>query len=273
MKVEDFIKTNKVKVNNIKYKIVKTKDSQDYVTIYLDNKEKIKLSIDSFFDYAIGSLKGLDQKLYNKLKDEERILLGYNGALRKLSIKDCSIKQIKDYLYIKKELHKNEVDAIIDKLLKYGLLDDDKYALNRTNYLNKQLLSTKQIRLKLSNEGISKDLIDKYVINNYEDEYAKVSKLSNKYCSSIKNKSSNAIKQTMLNKLVSAGYSYDICKDVINSLNINNDNELELLKKEFNKAKTKYEKKYKDYELRSHIYSYLSNKGFKSEDIKKVIGG
>lgn len=260
-------------VSNIKYKIVKIKELQDGVIIYLDNKEKIHLSIDSYFEYAINKQVGLDDKLYEKLKNDERLFLAYRGALRKLSLKDYSIKQIKDYLYIKKELHKDEVENIITRLCKYGLLDDDKYAFNRVNYLNKQLLSIKQIKVKLTNEGIDKELIDKYVINNSEDEYTKVNKLVSKYSSSIRNKSTLAIKQTILNKLVNAGYSYDICKDAIEKLSIKNDSELDLLKKEYVKAKTKYSKKYEDYDLRSHIYSYLLNKGFKSEDIKKVIGG
>lgn len=260
-------------VKNIKYRIVKTKELQDGVIIYLDNKDKIHLSVDSYFENAINKQIGLDDKLYEKLKNEERLYLAYRGVLRKLSSKDYTIKQIKDYLYIKKELHKNEVDEIINRLCNYGLLDDDKYCFNRTNYLNRQLLSVKQIKIKLSNEGISKDLIDKYVINNSEDEYAKVNKLVSKYSNSIKNKSTLAIKQNILNKLVNAGYSYDICKETIEKLNIRNDCELDLLKKENVKANKKYSKKYDDYELRSHIYAYLINKGFKSEDIKKVIGG
>lgn len=273
MKVEDFINTNKLKVSDIKYKIVKIKDNKDYVVIYLDNKEKINVSIETYFSKKISSLNGLDQNLYDVLKKEEIVLLGYIGALRKLSLKDCSIKQIKDYLYIKKQLHQSEVEEIINKLIKYGLLDDDKYAQNRFNYLNKQLLSIKQIRHKLINEGISNELIDKYVINNNEDEHNKINKLVNKYCSSVKNKSSLATKQAVLNKLVNAGFNYEMSKEIVNEANINNKDEIQLLKKEYIKLKAKYDKKYKDYELRSHIYGALINKGFRSDDIKKVLGG
>lgn len=273
MKVEDFINTNKLKVSDIKYKIVKIKDNKDYVAIYLDNKEKINVSIETYFSKKISSLNGLDQNLYDVLKKEEIVLLGYIGALRKLSLKDCSIKQIKDYLYIKKQLHQSEVEEIINKLIKYGLLDDDKYAQNRFNYLNKQLLSIKQIRHKLINEGISNELIDKYVINNNEDEHNKINKLVNKYCLSIKNKSSLATKQAVLNKLVNAGFNYEMSKEIVNEANINNKDEIQLLKKEYIKLKAKYDKKYKDYELRSHIYGALINKGFRSDDIKKVLGG
>ena len=40
---------------------------------------------------------------------------------------------------------------------------------------------------------------------------------------------------------------------------------MQLLNKEYLKAKNKDEKKYEDYELKNHIYSYLINKGFKKD--------
>lgn len=271
MKVEDLLKDSKPVIKNVKYKITKIKELEDGVIIYLDNKEKIHLSVDTYFKYSINSLSGLDEKLYASLKDEERLHMAYRGALRKLSTKDFTIKQIKDYLKIKKELNNEESEEIINKLIQYGLLDDDKYCINRTNYLSKQLLSYKQIKIKLAKEGISSELIDKYVIIRSDEEYEKAKKLAIKYSNSIKNKPLNATKQAILTKIVNAGYSYDAGKDALNSLDIKCDNEIELLNKEYTKAKKKYEKKYVDYELRNHIYSYLINKGFKSEDIKRVM--
>ena len=271
MKIEDFLKDKKIEIKDIKYKITKSKEKEDGVIIYLDNKEKISISVDNYFKYGISSLQGLDQNLYDILKKEEKTFLGYLSALRKLSIKDFTVKQIQDFLKIKKQLEDNDINIIIKKLTDFGLLDDEKYCINRFNYLNKQLFSSKQIRVKLNKEGISKDLIEKYVINNNEDEYVKAKKMAEKYSNSIKNKSLNATKQTILNKLVSAGYSYEAGKSAIESLNIIVSNESDLLNKEYNKAKTKYSKKYENYELRNHIYAYLISKGFKSEDIKNVM--
>lgn len=271
MNVDEFLKTNKPIIKNVKYKITKTKEKEDGVVIYLDNKEKINISVDIYFKYAVSSIKGLDDNLYEILKKEEKLFLGYRGALRKLSTKDFSEKQIIDYLKIKKELNLDEINNIVTKLKEYGFLDDEKYCLNRTSYLNKQLLSSKQIKIKLAKEGICKDLIEKYVINNSEDEYNKANKLAIKYSNSVKNKSLNAAKQLILTKIVNAGYSYDSAKSAVDSLNLKNSNELELLKKEYNKAKIKYSKKYEAYDLKNHIYSYLVNKGFRSEDIKSIM--
>ena len=102
MNVEDFLKTNKPTVKNIKYKITKIKEKQDGVVLYLDNKEKISVSVEKYFEYGLSSLKGLDQKLYDQLKKEERLFLGYLSCLRKLSIKDFSNKQISVPLHTKR---------------------------------------------------------------------------------------------------------------------------------------------------------------------------
>lgn len=258
-------------VKDIKYKIIKTKQIDDGVILYLDNKEKIYLSVETFFEYSINNIKGIDDKLYEEFKNKERIYLSYKSVLRKLSSKDFTIKQIKDFLKTKKQLTNEEIDTIINKLLSYDLLNDDNYCRNRYNYLDKQCLSIKQIKVKLLKEGISQDIIDKYVNGNEDNELNKAIILARKYSKSIKNKSINSTKQTILSKLVNYGYSYENAKNAIDSLNLVNDNELELLKKEYNKAIRKYEKKFTDYDLKNHVYAYLINKGFKSEDIKNVM--
>lgn len=258
-------------IKDIDYKISKIKNKNDYMLIFLDNDEKINISIDNYIKYDLSKIMGLDNKVYELLKKEERILLSYNSVLRKLASKDYTVKQIKDYLFVKKELHKDEVDTIINKLNEYHLLDDDRYCLNRFNYLNKQLYSIKQIKIKLLNEGIKQDLIDKYVIYNSDVEFDKVYSLVLKYSKTIKNKSLNAIKQAIMSKLVNVGYSFDLCKKALNQLNLKADNEIELLNKEYIKVKNKYSKKYEGYDLKCRIYNSLLNKGFKSEDIKEIV--
>ena len=256
---------------NIDYKITKIKESNNYIVLYLDNDEKLYVSIEAYFKHNLANLKGFDNKTYELLKKEENLILGYNAVLKKLSIKDHSIKQIKDFLYLKRKLNSDEVNKIIDKLIQYNLLDDEKYCIERINYLNEQLFSIKQIKNKLKNEGISNELIEKYIVSDSNKEYEKINKLVNKYLNTIKNKSLNAKKQLILNKFVNLGFNYDDVKMAIDSLNIKVDNEYELLKKEYLKIKNKYQRKYESYDLKYRISGYLMNKGFKLEDINKVM--
>ena len=256
---------------NIDYKITKIKESNNYIVLYLDNYEKLYVSIEAYFKHNLANLKGFDNKTYELLKKEENLILGYNAVLKKLSVKDHSIKQIKDFLYLKRKLNSDEVNKIIDKLIQYNLLDDEKYCIERINYLNEQLFSIKQIKNKLKNEGISNELIEKYIVSDSNKEYEKVNKLVNKYLNTIKNKSLNAKKQLILNKVVNLGFNYDDVKMAIDNLDIKVDNEYELLKKEYLKIKNKYQRKYESYDLKYRISGYLMNKGFKLEDINKVM--
>ena len=269
MELNDFLKENRIEMGDIKYPIKKIKTTEDYVLVFLDD-EKIMISLESYFKYGVKDLNGLDDNLYKLFKDDEMYLKAYRGVLRKISAKDHTVKQIRDYLS-RTDLNASQIDEIINRLIEYDLLNDEKYCINKINYYNNTNLSSKQIRQKLIKEGVDIELIKQYLNNDYSDEYRKAKALAEKYNRTIKGKSVNMVKQTILNKLVSNGFSYEISKSVVDELNINNENELELLKKEYLKALNKYQKKYEDYELQNHIYSYLMNKGFKSEDIKKVL--
>ncbi len=269
MKVEDFLEKHSVEIKEDKYPIKKIKVSEDYVMVFLD-EDKIMIPIESYFSYGIKNLKGLDDELLKKLKYEEIYLKAYRSCLRKLSVKDLTVKQIRDHLN-KTELDEEKKRGIIDKLAEYGMLDDEKYTENKILYYDRSNLSNRQIKEKLKKDGIKEEIINRHLLIDNEREKEKAAVIAEKYARSIKNKSLISKKQSILNKLVSSGYSYEMSKNIINELDLNSDNEIELLKKEYLKAKKKYEKKYSDYELRQRIYGALLNKGFSSDDIKKVM--
>ena len=271
MNVEEFLKQNKNDKTDIeiKYPIRKIKAYESYVMLYLDD-EKIQVSDEAYFKYKIKGLKGLDDELYDMLKNEERVFKAYRGALRKISAKDQTVKQIDRYL-VEKGLNKPEKEEIIDKLKNCGLLDDEKYTQNRINRLSASLTSNKQIRRKLKDEGISDELIQRHLKKDEDEEYLKAKALAEKYERSIRNKTLKMKKQAQLNRLSGQGYSYDICNRVIDALSLESENEVELLRKEYLKALKRYERKYDSYELKDHIVSYLLAKGFGYEDIKEVM--
>ena len=269
MNIEDLLSKKRQDENKeIRYPIKKMKTKDDYAMVFLDD-EKIMISVDAYFKYAVASLKGLDEQLYVQLKEDEKRLKAYRGCLRRLAEKDRTVKQIRDYLY-RYELDKKECSDIISRLQDYGLLDDEKYCQSRITYYENALLSKKQIRQKLKKEGISDELIDRY-LDKEQNEDEKCLQLAQKYLKTTRNKSVNAAKQYIISRLMSAGFAYDSAKYAVESLSIENENELELLRKEYQKTKKKYERKYEDYELSQKIYASLLSKGFCSDDIKKVL--
>lgn len=270
MKLEDILSDqNKTETKEITHPFKKVKVRSDYVYVDLED-EGIMVSIEDYFRYEIRNKKGLDDDTYKQLKDHEIILKAYRSCLRKLSAKDYTIRQIKDHLY-KQGLHKEIVEQLVDKLIQYGLLDDEKYCINKIGYYDNSLLSYKQISQKLKNEGISEALLDKYLKYDHQREYDKAVKQAQKQASSTKNKSVKALKQAILAKLVSNGFSYEIGNDALAEIEFSSDNEDELLQKEFDKTLKKYSKRYEGYELRQRIFGSLLSKGFGSDDIRKVL--
>lgn len=255
-------------LKEIKYPIKKIKEKNDDVLLYLD-EEKIRIPVDIYFKYSLKNLPGLDDELYSILKNEQLLYLSYVGCLKKLSIKDYTSKQISDYLY-KQGLSAMQLNDILERLLKYQLVDDEKYAINRISFLNKSNYSYKQIKRKLINDGINEDIINNYLTNDYDSELQKAENIANKYMNALKRDSLNNKKQKIISKLLYQGFTYEIANEAMNSLNLSVENERGLLLAEYNKIKARYEKKYQQQQLREHIFNYLLRKGFNYSDIKEI---
>lgn len=267
--INNLLTNKKIEITEYKYIVKKIKDCNTYFLLYLDNDEKLKIGLDTYIKYS--NLKGIDEETYSLFKKEDKYISAYNSCLRKLSIKDYSEKQLFDFLARKLELDSKLIEQIIINLKKYNLIDDNRYCVNRLNYLNKANYSYKSIRNKLLKDGISEDIVDAHMHLDKDAEFDKALQLANKYSLTIKNKSSYAKKQCIINKLIVNGYNYDIVNDVIDIVDLKTNNEDELLEKEYSKAYIKYSKKFEDYDLYKHIMNSLLSKGFKMDDIKKIM--
>ena len=259
------------------YKIVKTRLKDDVVTLSILNKMgeviKVNLSLDDYYEKGFRKNSLIMPKTVEDIKIKENRVLAYKYALKKLSIKDYSIKSIKDAISRKFEINNDDLNSVIKKLTDANLLNDETYTITRLSILKESLLSKKAIFKKLIKEGVNKSLLEELYTGSNEDEVFKAKKKALKYQSTIKHKSLNAKKQAILTKLMNDGFSYDLSKEALNELDFKNEllEESELIKSEAQKAYNKYKKKYKDYELRNHIYSNLAAKGFKEENIYEVI--
>jgi len=269
MKVEDFLTQQKTKQEAISYQINKIKEKDEYVILFLDD-EKLYISVESYFRYSINKVEGLSENLYQLLKQEERILLAYRRCLRKLAMKDMSEKQIKDYLF-KMELNKKDINEIIQKLTSYGFINDEQYCLNKIQSNENSLVSYQSLKEKLKKDGIDRNLIEDHLQYDYSTELNKAEKLAVKYDKNITNYSVNAKRMKIMQKLQNSGFSYDLARQATDQLEIDSSKEIILLEKEYQKCRKKYERKYEDYPLKQKIYAALLQKGFKAEDIKKVM--
>lgn len=271
------VMTTNIQSDSNSYKICNTVMNDDLLTLSLisDNAEKIKLRIlvDDYYNYGLKKDSIVKNEIVQELQKKEAFILAYRSALKRLAIKDYSVHQMKESLRKKYEISEDELNELVKKLKENRLLNDSEYTKNKIIYLSNSSLSIKAIRQKLINDGIAKEIIDKYLIEDSNEELEKAKRKAEKYLLSIKGKSLNAKKQAILNKLLNDGFKTEDSKKAVAELDFSKDILLEddLLKLERDKAYRKYSKKYEGYELKNKIYSFLVLKGFNYDAISEVI--
>ena len=127
--------------------------------------------------------------------------------------------------------------------------------------------------MKLKEIGVTKDIIQDAFNSVIIDDSANCDKKANKYYYTVKGKSSNMKKQTIISKLVNDGFSLENAKNSVDKLDFSDDqiNDNKLIKKFATKAYNKYVGKYEGSELRNKIFQYLISKGFEYEYIYVAI--
>ena len=103
-----------------RYELVKN----NIYNVYLSNGEVLTLDENVITDNELLLKKEIDTTLYNKLKSDNDIISLCNMAIKYISIRLRSIKEVRDYLS-KKCDNSYYIDMAIDKLIGYKYLDDD----------------------------------------------------------------------------------------------------------------------------------------------------
>lgn len=159
----------------------------------------------------LGITKGIvnDNVFFDAVRESEK-LIALNVAMKYISSKIKSTKQIVDYLY-KKEFHKVAVDYVVNKLTEYGVLND-KYFV--TSYINSNKnWSKNKLKQKLFEVGIKKDLVDENLID--FDDYTGCKKSAEKF---VRNKNLKEIREKLVRHLAGKGYNFETINRVLKDL-------------------------------------------------------
>lgn len=153
----------------------------------------------------------VNNNIFNEAVRESEILIGLNLCLKYISGKLKTEKQIKDYLY-KKEFNKPAVEAIIEKLKEYNIINDEIYA--ETYAKNNPNFSRNKIKQKLMSVGVKSDVTELATVE--VDDFSSCVRQTEKY---MRNKVAD--KQTiekLIRRLQGMGYNWDAIKYSLNKL-------------------------------------------------------
>ena len=236
------------------------------------NEEKIMVSLERYYQEGIRKDDKLTAAQFERLKNEENFVKAYRAALKRISARDYTVKQMRDYLSEKQEVSEEQVNEIIEKLTEKGLLDDRRYVIEKNDAFQAMLLSRKQMTARLRKAGIAPEIIEE-CLDFENSESDKALRRAQKYQNSIHNKSLLIKKQTIRRKLFEDGFSSDDIQQAMSMLDFTEDAlaEESVLKSECAKIRRRLERKYSGTDLRNHLYHSLLAKGFANDAVYALI--
>ena len=201
-------------MNIEKYELTK----KNKYNIYLSNGEVITLDERVITENELLLKKKLDNELYEKVINENKVYEMIDIAIKYISVRLRSIKEIKDYLSKKYE-EKELIEVAINKLIKLGYLDDDKFT---KAFIKDKLRFTSmgdyKIKTELHNLGISYEIIEAN-INMIEDSILeeKMKKQIEKIIRTNKKYTGQVLKNKIYTNLVSSGFTKEKVISMLNT--------------------------------------------------------
>ena len=235
--------------------------------------KEIRVTLDDYVQYGLRKGITITKKQLHSFEEHIDSELLYQRCLRKLSLKDRTIYEMRKWLKETELADYQEVNVLIDKLIQKGYLDDEKLCKEQIQALSHSLYGPKQILSKLKQRGVKENCIlacmEQSKLNEYEFALAYATKVLRQSQKSSVIKTKNTIR----NKLMTRGYSNSTIENIVSELDYsaNQENEDVLLEKLVRKAMKRYERKYCGYDLKTRIFRYCLTQGFHSEDINTVM--
>jgi len=238
------------------------------------NEVTIELSEKVIMKYDLEKNKVVEREVLDDLKDHQMISQAYKKALRYLTIRDYTYKQMYDKLSKDDTFDEFHLDMTLEALMERNLINDQAYATDYFKRASKMGVGMNKAIRNLSEKGISQEIIDECLIDySMENEKVNAKELVKKINMNNTNKSRIALINTIRDRLYRNGFTSETINEVLDEteFHVNEEFEKELLEKEFEKAFKKYSKKYTGTILSQKIFVYLNRKSFESEFIKECL--
>lgn len=205
------IGVNLMKITSIKQQ----KRNNDRYNVYIDNIYCFSADIEDIIRFNLKISNEYTQEEIDYLVSECEIRKGFKYALYLLNSKDYCKKEIIEKL-LTKGYSNNSIDAIIEKLTEYNLINDTIYS---QKYINNKIKYKKNGKFKVINElklkGISNDILEELQIDD-EMQFENAYYIALKKIKSLKEKDNKIAKIKRF--LYYKGYESDIIEKVIRNL-------------------------------------------------------
>jgi regulatory protein len=198
-------------------KIEKQKKNKERYNISIDGDFAFGLYEDSLVKYGLRSGDELTAEKIKEMQEYDEFGYGKKVAYSFLAYKQRSKKELIKKLKLKK-ISDASIEKIVELLEKQKYLNDELFAGNFIeDKLNSRPIGKRLAKLKLSEKGIDKEVIEETLNKIYsedkEAEYAE--RVLEKYVKKVKYKDAADKKNKCYRYLISKGFDFDTVKKVL----------------------------------------------------------
>ena len=258
------------------FEIVDAKGKNEYVYLTLrrhGEEETLRVTEDDYYLEGLRKQSTISSKQYYELKEKAAEQFLYNKAIRRLSVKDYSQKEMMEYLLKDEDSTEQAVLHVLGRLNANHYLDDERYAAETLAKYQASHKGKNQIYYALKKKGIDEETIQSVMANVDAGEEERALESANQYLQLHDRKSMLKTKTSLQNKLFQMGYDKDVIESVISRADFSKikENSQDNLRTVIAKAKARYEKKYQGYNLKQKVYQYCLSQGYPSSEINTLL--
>jgi len=176
---------------------------------------------DDFFDLKITKDTMLDAYLIDNYLDMQLFYKAFELMKKRVFSNDYTSYQMVQYGKKYLGLDEDQALDIIHEFMERHWIDDKEYAFDKAQAWHSYGQPKMQICQKLKRAGIADDVIEDALASlDVETERNNAIKLARRLAHSLKEQSSRMQRQTLVNKLVTKGYSFELAKQVSESIEL-----------------------------------------------------
>lgn len=188
-------------------------------SVFIDGEFAFGLDEEVLYKSGLKKGEGLTQQRIKEITDEERKKEAKDAALRFLSFRRRTERQVREKLK-KKEFDEKTIEATIDKLKEFDLINDLEFA---TSWVRDRLAfkprGKRLLKQELWKKGIRKDIIDQVTEDLCKDEDKAALELVERIKKRYRNLEPKVARRRMYSLLLRRGFSYEITRKALSQLN------------------------------------------------------
>ncbi len=207
-----------IRQNSIAYTLNKITWKSDFVELTLSREgdfTRVLIPLEDFYELDLSIGSSLDPYIVDEYLAVQHLFIGMQKAKKRAMSNDYTVLEMRNYCTANLKTNEIDTEAIIDALLEENLLDDYRYAMEKSQYWFYSGYGIPKISKKLKQVGIDEMYIEQACNALDKDvELRNATEAARKIADSLTDCSSNNARLELTQKLIAKGFSADTAREV-----------------------------------------------------------